>query len=440
MIPRRTKQYFDQLLARMSPGDTFVLMFAFDQPVGVPPEHADLLPLPWAEIESRVKKGQPVEAQGQARDLTVIVLAAPTSGQLDALVRQTHLLDPYRPEATKGPTVVSSSQTLAQLPNGAAVELLGIGPYPLGSKPWWRPDGSELPEAPYDGIIEAGAIPDVGRTGFWLAAHVGNLPGGWEAGLESPDTTCDTSDNRPSKAGQPRDDLRWLMVEAEPNQTICTVRCNLVAPWQTLARSSVPITSPQRTPENGVVFSEIREGFVGGRVTVSGRDSSGEGVSVTLTGRVGGRDEDRSVGVGDIRRIVAITKDGKTQTAPSDGLYFPEGAGKATAYFPRLSLAGVQEFQFQVRPLTRVEFKNVPLRRDLKTDVRVNVRSGNTDGAAAAPVRTGQERRITLPGRRPDAPGPGHGGTGPHASPAAGDAHLGDRAGDQEDGPRGSAV
>ena len=114
--PARTKQYFDQLLARMSPGDTFVLMFAFDQPVGVPPEHADLLPLPWAEIESRRQEGQPVEAQGQARDLTVIVLAAPTSEQLDTLVRQTHLLDPYRPEATSGPTVVSSSSTLGSCP------------------------------------------------------------------------------------------------------------------------------------------------------------------------------------------------------------------------------------------------------------------------------------------------------------------------------------
>jgi hypothetical protein len=292
---------------------------------------------------------------------------------------------------------VPSSPALAQLPNGVAVELLGIGPYPLRSEPWWRPDGSGLPEAPYDGIISAGAIPGVGRTGFWLAVRVGNLPEGWNAGLESPDTTSDTSENRPSKAGRPQNDLRWLMVEAEPNQTTCTVRCNLAAPWQTLARSSVPLTSPPRTAENGVVFSDIREGFQGGRVMVSGRDSSGEGVSVTITGRVGGRDEDRSVGVGDIRRVVAVTKDGKTQTPPSDGLYFSEGAGKATAYFPRLSLAGVQELQFQVRPLTRVEFKNVPLRRGLKTDLEARVQTADADDQAAPPAGTDQEKRIILP-------------------------------------------
>ncbi len=141
--PVETKQYFDKLLARMSPGDTFVLMFAFDKPVGTPPEYRDLLPLPWSEIESRVREGQTVEAQGQARDLTVIVLAAPTSGRLEALIRQTHLLDPYRPETGKTAAVPSAEQereivlpeadrqqVILDLATGQLVPLPPVGPEP----------------------------------------------------------------------------------------------------------------------------------------------------------------------------------------------------------------------------------------------------------------------------------------------------------------------
>ena len=187
------------------------------------------------------------------------------------------------------------------------------------------------------------------------------------------------------------------MMEAQPSQTTCTLRCNVVAPWQTLARSSLPFTSPPPTPGDSVVFSEVRAGFAGGRVTVSGRDSSGEGVSVTVTGRVGGRDEGQFVGVGDLRRIVAITKNGKMQTAPSDGFYFTEGEERATAYFPRLSLASVQEFQFQVRPLTGVEFKNAPLRRGLKTDVEVRVQAADAGDKVVPSAGTDQEKKIVLP-------------------------------------------
>ena len=291
----------------------------------------------------------------------------------------------------------SSSGFTAALPNGVTVELLGACDYPSEGKQWWRPDGSPLAEAPYDKRGAWVSPNDRDRAPFELALRVRNLPENWEAGVQALGNTFSNSTDPPYKAGQRLPELRWLMMEAQPNQTTCTLRCNVVAPWQTLAWSSLPLTSPPPTPGSSVVFSEVRAGFGGGRVTVSGRDSSGEGVSVTVTGRVGGSNEDRLFGVGDLRRIVAITKDGKMQTAPSDGFYFAEGEERATAYFPRLSLANVKEFQFQVRPLTWVEFRNVPLRRGLQTDVEVRVHAADAGDKAVPSAGTDQEKEIVLP-------------------------------------------
>jgi len=295
------------------------------------------------------------------------------------------------------PKTVPSSQTLARLPNGVTVELLGACDFPSEGKQWWRPDGTPLAEAPYD-RRGAWVFPnDWDKTPFELALRVRNLPENWEAAISTPDNAWSNAADPPYKAGRRVPELRWLMMEAEPNQTTCTTRCNLAAPWQTVARSSLPLAPSQPTPGDAVVFSEVREGFAGGRVTVSGRDSSGEGVSVTVTGRVGGHDDGWLFGVGGLQRIVAITKDGKTQQAPSDGFYFTEAVGRATAYFPRFSLANVKEFQFQTRALTRVEFRNVPLRRGLQTDVKIEVHSGDTVADVAPSSGTQRERETVLP-------------------------------------------
>ena len=55
-----------------------------------------MLPKPWTEIESRVKQGESLELTGEARGLHVVLLAAPTMRELDALIRSTALLDKMR--------------------------------------------------------------------------------------------------------------------------------------------------------------------------------------------------------------------------------------------------------------------------------------------------------------------------------------------------------
>ncbi|HIJ54228.1 MAG TPA: transglutaminase domain-containing protein [Planctomycetes bacterium] len=74
------------------PGDIIVLLFSLDREGRVPSEYEDLLAQPWSATEATLKKGKTVELQGKARDLYVILLAAPTGQQLRQLVRESKLL------------------------------------------------------------------------------------------------------------------------------------------------------------------------------------------------------------------------------------------------------------------------------------------------------------------------------------------------------------
>ncbi len=112
---RRSAEYLDKALSWTKAGDAFVLMLAFDEAPVVPEQYRDLLLMPWSEIESRVQRGESVEARGAARGLDVIVLAAATSEQLNALVRKTPLLDAYRVEASKEITLPDVDQQAVML-------------------------------------------------------------------------------------------------------------------------------------------------------------------------------------------------------------------------------------------------------------------------------------------------------------------------------------
>lgn len=88
---------YPKVLSWSNPGDTFVLMFAFDLGEQRPPEeYHDMLPRPWTEIESSLKQGENLEMTGEARGLRVVLLAAPTLRKLQGLIQATPLLDKVR--------------------------------------------------------------------------------------------------------------------------------------------------------------------------------------------------------------------------------------------------------------------------------------------------------------------------------------------------------
>lgn len=89
---------YRRILSQSEPGSTIVLLFALDDSdKNVPAEYADLLPVPWAQIEPALRKGETVEIAGESRERKVVLLAAPTVSQLKALMHSTKLLAVNRP-------------------------------------------------------------------------------------------------------------------------------------------------------------------------------------------------------------------------------------------------------------------------------------------------------------------------------------------------------
>jgi hypothetical protein len=69
------------------PGDIVVLLFSLDTDDRIPAEYEDLLPVSWPEIESVLKQEKVLELKSNAREMNIIVLAAPTTEKLKQLVR-----------------------------------------------------------------------------------------------------------------------------------------------------------------------------------------------------------------------------------------------------------------------------------------------------------------------------------------------------------------
>jgi len=74
------------------PGDIIVFLFSLDTDDRIPSEYEDLLPVAWSGIESSLKKGKTLELKSEAREMNVILLAAPTTEQLRQLVKESMLL------------------------------------------------------------------------------------------------------------------------------------------------------------------------------------------------------------------------------------------------------------------------------------------------------------------------------------------------------------
>ncbi len=88
-----TEEGYQRILSKSQPGSTVVLLFALDHPdKNIPEKYQNLLPVPWAEIEATLEKGETVERAGKARERKIVLLAAPTASQLNKLIHETRLL------------------------------------------------------------------------------------------------------------------------------------------------------------------------------------------------------------------------------------------------------------------------------------------------------------------------------------------------------------
>jgi len=100
--------------------DIIVLLFSLDTNERIPADYEDLLPKSWQEIEADLRKAKTVELMGKARDLNIILLAAPKRQQLRRLIRESELLRFKKKEQTeehKPPAGKTRSTSFSALPN-----------------------------------------------------------------------------------------------------------------------------------------------------------------------------------------------------------------------------------------------------------------------------------------------------------------------------------
>jgi hypothetical protein len=88
------KEYYDDIFEDITTkhGDVIILFFSLDTEERIPKGYEDLLPKPWSEIEVVLKQGKTVELTGEARNMNIILLAAPQREQLRQLIQETKLL------------------------------------------------------------------------------------------------------------------------------------------------------------------------------------------------------------------------------------------------------------------------------------------------------------------------------------------------------------
>jgi hypothetical protein len=69
-----------------------VLLFSLDLDDRIPSEYENLLPVSWPAIESALKEGKVLELKSKAREMNIIVLAAPNQNLLGRLIKESSLL------------------------------------------------------------------------------------------------------------------------------------------------------------------------------------------------------------------------------------------------------------------------------------------------------------------------------------------------------------
>jgi len=240
----------------------------------------------------------------------------------------------------------------ATLPNGVTVELIGICEHPSQGKQWWRPDGAQSKETPYD-YTGGNVYPDQNERAYEFAIALDNLP------AEPVTTTIKTDragsssggNSPPQKNGKYLDNLRWLATVLPRNQKTCDVLCGIAAgPWEAVAQSSGKDFSSQVLTLLGGVAVAFSKAFV-----------EADGVSITVTDDILERP----------CQIVAITNENRLIKPSTSSSTSAGKARQTTASFKGLALSGVKEFQFQTRPYQWVTFKNVSLKPGVKTSVQV---------------------------------------------------------------------
>jgi len=234
----------------------------------------------------------------------------------------------------------------ATLPNGVTVELVGVSNYP-DNNICWRPDGSKSEQKLFAGVgVEKRNRQD--NFGFVvrfdgpndISISYGPVLGG--RGYSGIDRVVDVN----GKEVKGYNALTVLITDAGDSTSI---KFGVAAgSWETLASDS----GKHGTTTGGkmIIFSQAFE--------------TKDGIAITVSSK---SDKSRA------KRIVAMDKNNRLYTSRGRNQFVSNDLDQLTAEFSGLKLEDIARFDFQTRPYEWVEFKNVSLKPNVKTDVQIEV-------------------------------------------------------------------
>jgi prepilin-type processing-associated H-X9-DG protein len=239
-------------------------------------------------------------------------------------------------------------QTFAvTLRNGSTFELIGVRK--TGTSEWWRPDGKPLPEAPYD-TSEGTNRPNA----YEFALRYGNLPENPEGAIDIDNHRCGGDipmpETRMQKAGKPVKGMTYVVAEPPQGTETTAVRvCLSGGPWT----ADGPDARYYRHVDGWKAAVSASPTFGAAAFAVP-YEREGKTCATLFYSTYGQWRYDV--------RLTAVDVNNMEHPPGSEsGSGSPAGMSLIQAEFD-LPLDDIAAFNGQIRPVTRVEFRNVSLR------------------------------------------------------------------------------
>jgi beta-lactamase regulating signal transducer with metallopeptidase domain len=228
----------------------------------------------------------------------------------------------------------------ASLPNGVAVELVGLCEHPSEGKQWWAPDG--LPLEQKITTKDSSHYEDKNKA-FEIAYRI-SFPQGMT--IDMPKVKGSTAQSGLEVTSP--DGLKAIRTHLDMWGNTTTVSFPIAAgPWKTLGTTNG--TGQVNTPvgKRKLMFSPA----------IGSRDK----FTLTVSDDLEQFDD---------YRLIAVDKQGIVHTA-SRQWFSQNNLRQNTFTFTSLDPAAVDRYEFQSRPFENIEFKNVSLKPGKNTDVKI---------------------------------------------------------------------
>jgi hypothetical protein len=227
------------------------------------------------------------------------------------------------------------------LPNGVMVELVGLSESPSAGRPWWKPDGSPLADAPYDEPLRT-SFASPHQVTREIAVRLSNVPPGtvstyWTLGTRA--TSAGGKVFTPKDAADSR--ILGECIGVPDTLTTSSVRIGITAgPWKTLSEDN-----------NVTAIGSYGQGLPEGVIAFTPAVQKDNDVIMSISAELPPMDV----------RAVAVDHNG-VEHAPNTA----SGGGTnnltmMTIQFNNMTISQIASVRFQVRHYQWIEFKDVPL-------------------------------------------------------------------------------